>query len=98
MPYEPDWSKILCHSASTAQLKAYHQQLSIYLVEYKTPIFILDPATVGDKPDPSRPPEDDEVPEECPKCGEKLIMKGKGWGFCDNCVCEIEVIKDNKED
>jgi uncharacterized Zn finger protein (UPF0148 family) len=31
-----------------------------------------------------------ETPETCPQCEEPLIMKGPGWGFCDNCVCEIE--------
>ena len=26
----------------------------------------------------------------CPLCGEVLILKGTDWGFCDNCVVEIE--------
>lgn len=31
-----------------------------------------------------------ETPKSCPQCREPLIMRGPGWGFCDNCVCEIE--------
>ncbi len=26
---------------------------------------------------------------ECPICHEELILRGKDWGFCDNCCCEI---------
>lgn len=29
------------------------------------------------------------VPRKCPVCGIKLLLKGEGWGFCDNCCCEI---------
>jgi len=82
MPFEPDWSKILSHSSVTNQLREYHRQIAPYLNTY--PI-------LRDKPDPSHPPEDNEIPEECPKCNEKLIMKGERWGFCDNCVCEITI-------
>ena len=31
--------------------------------------------------------------EKCPVCGEKLLLNGEGWGFCDNCVCRITVGK-----
>ena len=34
---------------------------------------------------------DYQVPRKCPICKEKLLLKGKGWGFCDNCACEIEI-------
>ena len=30
-----------------------------------------------------------EVPINCPKCGIKLLLRGKGWGFCDNCTATI---------
>lgn len=29
------------------------------------------------------------VIRKCPVCGIKLLLNGKGWGFCDNCCCEI---------
>jgi len=32
------------------------------------------------------------TPKECPQCGIELILNGEGWGFCDNCVAEIEYI------
>lgn len=31
----------------------------------------------------------------CPQCGEKLILTGKDWAFCDNCVAEIEIEENN---
>jgi hypothetical protein len=31
----------------------------------------------------------EEIMDRCPQCGQKLIMKGANWGFCDNCCCEI---------
>jgi len=37
-----------------------------------------------------------EVPEKCPQCGNKLLFKGPGWGFCDMCVCEITLNPDYK--
>lgn len=33
----------------------------------------------------------------CPVCGLKLILKGNGWAFCDNCVCEIEANVNNND-
>lgn len=29
------------------------------------------------------------TPRKCPVCKEALILKGEGWGFCDNYCCEI---------
>ncbi len=29
------------------------------------------------------------ITEKCPVCGVKLLLNGEGWGFCDNCSCEI---------
>ena len=37
------------------------------------------------------------TPRKCPQCGLKLILKGPGWGFCDNCVAEIEVQDETTE-
>ena len=34
-----------------------------------------------------------QTPEKCPVCGVKLILKGPGWGFCDNCTSEITIKK-----
>ena len=30
-----------------------------------------------------------QTPRKCPVCGEKLLLNGEGWGFCDNGCCEI---------
>ena len=28
--------------------------------------------------------------DECPKCHQPLLLKGKDWGFCDMCCIEIK--------